>query len=44
MNIHKLDTNAVKSTQSTDKVATSSGSLRVRTDIKAGVNYIPSKH
>lgn len=36
MNIQKLTTTAVKSAQSTDKVASSSGSLRVRSDLKAG--------
>jgi hypothetical protein len=36
MNIHKLDTKAVKSTQPADKLATSSASLRVRSDLRAG--------
>ena len=36
MNIHKRETNTVKSTQSTDKVASSSKSLRIRSNVKAG--------
>jgi hypothetical protein len=42
MNIHKLDTRAVKSTQSADKLATSSAALRVRSDVKAGGARYPS--
>lgn len=42
MNIQKLDTSAVKTTRSTDRVATSSNSLRVRSDIKAGAIYKPT--
>lgn len=37
MNIQKLETRAIKSTQSTEKVASSGASLRVRADLKAGV-------
>ena len=37
MNTHKRDTNAVQSTtQSTDKVASSSKRLRIRANLKAG--------
>jgi len=37
MNIQQLDIRAIKSTQTTEKVASSGASLRVRSDLKAGV-------
>ncbi len=37
MNINLLTTNAIKSTNTVEKAATTSQGLRVRTDLKAGI-------
>lgn len=39
MNIRKLDKEAIKTTRPTTPIATSSNSLRVRSDVRAGDYY-----